>query len=148
MVIHLPSAHCRRRRKEAPNISASGLTRRCGGARCRGSLMVELLVAMAMLVGILMPVAYSIASEKRLARACYQRAVAMEIVDGELEVLAAGEWRAFTPGTHEYVARAQAATNLPPGKLLLTIQPGKVRLEWRPEVKQHGGPVTREADVQ
>ena len=66
--------------------------------RRRGALMTELFVAMALLTGALLPLAYSITSEKRLARASYQRAVAMEIVDGEMEVLAAGEWRAFSAG--------------------------------------------------
>ena len=114
---------------------------------CAGGLMVELLVALAILIGALLPMAYSIASENRLARACYQRAVAMEIVDGELEVLAAGEWRNFSAGAHEYTAHANAAVNLPPGQFLLTVVPGKVRLEWRPAVKQHGGPVVREVSV-
>ena len=123
--------------------------------------MVELLVAMALLTGALLPVAYSITSEKRYARACYQRAVAMEIVDGEMETLVAGEWRAFraspSPGGEgrgegeplfrkiEYKPNAGAATNLAPGRFLLTIADKKLRLEWRPELKQHGGAVVREA---
>src|SRR5438128_11984527 len=94
-------------------------------ARQRGALMTELLVAMVLLTSALLPLAYSIAGERRLARALYQRAVAMEIVDGEMELLAAGEWRAFTPGRSDYSVRAGAATNLPPGRFLLTIQPGQ-----------------------
>jgi type II secretory pathway pseudopilin PulG len=113
----------------------------------RGYLMIELLVAIALLTGALIPIAYSLASEKRLARATYQRAVAVEIVDGELEALAAGQWHAFTPGVHEYPVRAGAAANLPPGKFLVTIRSGKVRLEWVPAVRDHGGPVVREAVV-
>lgn len=116
-------------------------------ARQRGALLVELLVAMALLVSALLPVAYSIGSEKRFARAAYQRAVAMEIVDGEIEVLAAGEWRAFPQGTSDYLVRAGAATNLPPGRFRLTIEDRKVRLDWRPSAKQHGGPVVREVTV-
>jgi hypothetical protein len=112
--------------------------------RVRGSLMIELLVAMAILSGILLPIAYSVASERRFARAAYQRAVAMEIVDGEMEALAAGGWRAFTNGVSDYSVHAGAATNLPPGRFILTMTPEKVRLEWRPNVKQHGGPVVRE----
>jgi hypothetical protein len=108
-------------------------------------LMVELLVAMALLVAILLPFAYSFTAERRIALASYQRAVAMEIVDGEMEVLVAGEWRAFPPGTRDYHVHASAATNLPPGRFLLTVQPGKVRLRWQPALKDHGGPVTREA---
>src|SRR5712691_10335712 len=86
------------------------------------SLMIELLVAMALLTGALLPVAYSLTSEKRYARACYQRAVAMEIVDGEMETLLAGEWRAFKSGTNEYKVNAAAAANLPPGRFLLIAQ--------------------------
>jgi hypothetical protein len=109
-----------------------------------GSLMIELIVAMAILTACLLPLAYSIFSERRLARASYQRAIAMELVDGEMEILAAGEWRAFAPGKHPYSVRAAAATNLPPGEYLLTVDPGKLRLEWQPGVKRHGGAVVRE----
>jgi len=111
----------------------------------RGSLMVELLVAMALLIGVLFPLAYSLASERRLARSYYQRAVAMEIVDGEMEALLAGEWRAYSAGTHDYAVHAGAATNLPPGRFILSVQPSKLQLRWQPALKDRGGPVTREA---
>jgi hypothetical protein len=107
--------------------------------------MVELLVAVALLLGVLFPLAYSFVTERRLARAYYHRAVAMEIVDGEMEALLAGQWRAFPPGTHDYRVDAGAATNLPPGRFILTVQPDKLRLRWQPALKDHGGPVTREA---
>lgn len=116
-------------------------------ARQRGVLMAELLVAIALLVGALLPLAYSIASEKRLARSYYQRAVAMEIVDGELELLAAGAWKSFPVGTQPYVVHANAATNLPPGEFLLTIEPAKLRLEWKPALSAHGGKVGREVVI-
>lgn len=122
--------------------------RRLSRIRSGGGLMVELLVAMALLTGAVLPLAYSIAAEHRFTRVNYQRAVAMEIVDGELEVLAAGGWRHFSAGTHEYPVQAGAATNLPPGHLWLTIEPGKLRLRWQPNEKQHGGPVVREVKLQ
>lgn len=121
--------------------------RRSGRYRQSGSLMVELLVAMALLVGVLFPLAYSFAAERRLARSSYQRAVAMEIVDGEMEVLAAGQWRAFLPGAQDYRVHAGAATNLPPGHFILTVEPGKLRLRWQPARKDQGGAVTREAII-
>src|SRR2546422_8997846 len=43
--------------------------------RQRGALMVELLVAMALVAGALLPLAYSLASERRLVRATYQREI-------------------------------------------------------------------------
>ena len=109
--------------------------------------MVELLVALAILIGVLLPVAYSFVYERRLARSYYQRAVAIELVDGEMEALLAGEWRTFPAGTHDYHVRAGAATNLPPGRFTLSVQPPNLRLRWQPALKDHGGPVTRQATL-
>jgi hypothetical protein len=110
--------------------------------------MVELLVAMAILAAVVIPLAWSIISERRLARAYYQQAVAMEVLDGEMEVLLAGEWRAYSPGQHPYEIHALSATNLPPGNFTLTINSTRVRLDWLPAVKHHGGAQFREATVQ
>jgi hypothetical protein len=71
--------------------------------------------------------------ETRMLRTYYRDAVAMEILDGEMEILAAGEWRRFAEGQHELKPSANAAGNLPSGKFLLTRQLKLVRLEWRPE---------------
>lgn len=110
-------------------------------------MMAELLVAIAIFLVALLPIAYSFTAERKLARVDYERAVAMEIVDGEMEVLVAGEWRAFPSGTHPYAVNAQARTNLPPGQFTLTIESNKVRLAWQPAVKRHGGPVVREVTL-
>lgn len=109
--------------------------------------MAEMLVAVAILVAVMLPVAYSFDAEQRLARTYYTHAIAMEIVDGEMEVLLAGDWHAFAPGTHPYTPKAGSLANLPPGQFIVTVQPGKVRLEWQPAEKQYGGPVVREAAV-
>ena len=116
-------------------------------ARRTGSLSVELLVAIAILAGALLPMAYSLASEKRLVRATYQRAVAMEIVDGEMELLAGGAWHSYSDGVYKYPISARAATNLPPGQFLLTVKRPNLRLEWQPAVKMHGGKVVREVTL-
>lgn len=111
------------------------------------SLMVELLIAIALLTGALLPLAYSVAAEKKLARANYYRAIAMEIVDGEMEILAAGEWRSLSPGLHEYPVRGVATNNLPPGRFLSLVETGKVELQWLPPSRQLGGPVIRELET-
>jgi hypothetical protein len=109
--------------------------------------MTEMMVAIAILGVALLPLAYSFAKEARLLRSCYNRAVAIEIVDGEVEVLLAGEWRAFKAGTQTYVPRAQAATNLASGKFQLTLMDRRLRLEWLPMAKDRGGRVVREVTV-
>lgn len=112
-----------------------------------GFLLLELFVALGIIAAVLLPLTYGQWFETGAVRTAYQRAVAMEIVDGELEVLAAGEWRQFGPGEHEYRLRAAAATNLPPGQCRLSIQAQHLRLEWKPTGSRHGRAVVRETDV-
>jgi hypothetical protein len=114
----------------------------------RAALLAELIAAMAILTATVLPLAFSITSELRAFKACYNQALAMEIVDGEMEVLAAGEWRSFSEGTRPYLVRANAAANLPPGKFVLTVSGSLLRLEWLPEEPGHGGKAVREAAAQ
>lgn len=120
---------------------------RCRRTRSRETalLMTELMIGIAILGIAVFPLAYSFAREHQYLRGCYQRAVAMEMVDGEMEILLAGEWRAFTNGVHSLTPRAQSATNLPPGTLQLTVAGQTLRLEWLPQRNNQGGKVLREA---
>jgi len=111
----------------------------------RGSLMIELVVAMAITFTVIVPLGYSFIRELSLCHVYYQRAVAMEIVDGEMEVLAAGEWRSFVDGTQPYEVHANSAVNLPPGRFALTIFGRQLRLEWKPNEVRYGAPIVREA---
>ncbi len=113
----------------------------------RGIVVAEMVIAMAILVFALLPLGFSINSDARLMRATYQRAVAMEIVDGEMEILAAGQWRNFSEGAHDYTVHAAAAANLPPGQFLLTRTGPHLRLEWASAKKQGIRPVVREVTV-
>ena len=126
-------------------ISALGFPKANRGPRrrCSGVVTLELVVAIGILLTVMLPLAYSFVQEQRLARAYYIRAIAMQIVDGEAEVLAAGGWRAFPQGQHLYPVTAGAATNLPQGRFTLTITESEARLEWRPARASQGGPITR-----
>ena len=110
----------------------------------RAFAMVELLVAIMLLLVAVLPLAYAFTSDARLLRAGYQKAIVMELVDGELEVLAAGGWRQFTPGTHDYPLRGAATTNLPPGRCQLTLTTNVIRLEWKSAAHSGVGSVIRE----
>jgi hypothetical protein len=114
----------------------------------RGALVMELVVAMAILAIAVVPLAFSFVHERQLLRRAYTNAVAMEIVDGEMEVLAAGEWQAYPKGTHPYSVKALAATNLPRSVFELTITNKRVRLEWIPQQHHVGGRIVREAQVE
>ena len=115
--------------------------------RRSGFLMVDLAVAISLLAIAILPLAYSFMQERDWLRAEYQRGVAMEIVDGEMEILAAGGWHHFTDGTQNYPVYAPAAANLPPGKFQLTKNGSHLRLEWTPDKRRLIGPVVREVNV-
>ena len=112
--------------------------------RERGMLMVDLFVAMAIFALAIMPLAYSYVRETRLLRAEYFRGAAMEIVDGEMEILAAGEWRNLPDGSQPYAVHAGAAANLPSGRFQLTKTGNHLRLEWASDRRQGIGTVVRE----
>ncbi len=114
-------------------------------SRMRGLLMTEMMVALAILGLAILPLAYSFAQESKYLRRCYERAVAMEIVDGEMEILCAGGWRQFPNGVHRLSTSARAANKLPPGELQLTLTETHLRLEWRPAPGSPGSSVVREA---
>jgi len=100
--------------------------------RERGAaLMLELIVAMAVLTTALMPIALSIMKDQRTFRNYYFKAIAMEIVDGEMEILRSGYWREFQQGAQPYPTTAKAAGNLPEGDFILTLKGKLIRLEWK-----------------
>ena len=105
------------------------------------------MVALAILALAVLPVGYSISQERKLARAYYFRAVAMEIVDGELEVLRAGAWRQFKEGVQPYEPQAESAAQMPPGRFTLTVTGEHLRLAWQAEGKGPGSAVVREGRV-
>lgn len=115
--------------------------------RQSGVLMTDLMIGLAIFALALLPLGLSFAKEMQLVRAHYWRGLAMGIVDGEMEVLAAGEWRAFADGQSLYVVRAPAATNLPPGVFQFTKSGQHLRLEWRPAERKGIGAVVREVTV-
>lgn len=122
-------------------------TRRASLRSQRGSAMADILCALSLLAAALIPLSVSFYSEQKVLRTHYEHAVVMEIVDGEMEILRAGEWRAWREGTHDYPIKAAAAKSLPPGKFTLTRTGQTLRLEWTPDKGGSGGKVVREAVV-
>jgi len=109
--------------------------------------MTDIIVGMAILTLAIMPITYSFVHERQLLRVEYFRSVAVEIVDGEMEILAAGEWRDFPDGTQVYTVHAKAAARLPSGHFQLTKSGNHLRLEWKSDVRRGIGEVVREITV-
>jgi hypothetical protein len=110
----------------------------------RGALATECIIALAILVTTAIPLSLAFLDEMKVCRAYYYHAAAMELIDGEMEVLLAGEKTQFGPGEHDYQPRGRAVTNLPSGKFKLTVLSDRLRLDWAPTVRNHTGKVSRE----
>ena len=110
--------------------------------------MAELIGAMLVLTLAIMPITVMLLKDQRACREYYYKAVAMGIVDGEMEVLRAGFWKKFKQGAQPYPTNAHSVTNLPAGELLLTLEGQKMRLEWKPkEQRFQSVHVVREVDL-
>jgi len=119
-----------------------------GGRRERGYfLMTDLIVGMAILTIAIMPLAYSFIHDRQLLRAEYYRSVAVEVADGEMEILAAGAWRDLPDGQQVYTVHANAVAHLPPGHFQLTKTGKHLRLEWKTDARHGIGNVVREITV-
>lgn len=114
----------------------------------RGLLELDLVVALAILALAVIPLAFSFIDGRKALRADYCRAVANEIVDGEMEILVAGNWKDFPDGSHAYLVHCRAANNLPPGHFELTKNGKHLRLEWTPNTRVGVGAVVREITIQ
>ncbi len=115
--------------------------------RSRGFLEVDLLVGLAILSLAIVPLGYSFAHERQVLKMEYFRSVANEIVDGEMEILTAGDGKHFPDGSQNYSVHASAAAALPPGHFQLTKTGKHLRLEWKSDEKHGIGAVIREITV-
>jgi hypothetical protein len=115
--------------------------------RTAGFLEVDLAIGLAILTLAVVPLGYAFARERQVLKIEYARSVANEIVDGEMEILVAGDWKNFPDGPQNYSVHANAAAGLPPGRFQLTKNSNRLRLEWNADEKRGIGTVVRETTV-
>lgn len=114
----------------------------------RGFASMDLFLAMAIFLFGFFSVAYLSNRELRLARSGYYDAIAMALVDGEFEVLAAGAWSQLPEGQSPYRSKAPTMESLPPGTFRATRTAGFIRLEWIPRGKGNGRHIVRELPLE
>jgi hypothetical protein len=128
-------------------LELSKVNQRRRDQRQRAVLEMDLLMAMTILTLAILPLGFSFARERAVLRAEYFRSAADEIVDGEMEVLVAGDWKNYPDGAQNYTVHANAAAHLPVGHFELTKNGNHLRLEWTPDHKEGIGIITREITV-
>ena len=112
--------------------------------RQRGFLQIDLAVALAILGIAILPLGYSFQRERKALQIEYQRSVINELVDGEMEILAAGAAKNLPDGSQNLVVKSNAAEKLPLGHFQLTKTGTHLRLEWAADEKCGISPIARE----
>lgn len=109
--------------------------------------MVDLMVGLAIFTIAMAPLGYSFARERQALRIEYFHGVINELVDGEMEILAAGAAKNLPDGSRIYPVQSRAAANLPAGHFQLTKTGNHLHLEWRADEKCGLSPVVRETTL-
>jgi len=122
-------------RMASANDEKSGFDPRRKRRQEMGMLMAELFAALAIFSLLVLTIAAPLSMDQSMVRQAMHRAIAMQIVDGEMEVLAAGAWRSYEEGERDFLVTCKAVESLPKGKFVLTVNGQKLRLQWREFVK-------------
>ena len=106
-------------------------------------LQLDVAIALTVLALVFIPLSVSSSGGLDLARRHYFEAVALQLIDGEMDVLLAGERRKYTPGEHRITPVGEAVQNLPEGKFVLTVKQKQLTLTWVPTKRAKWGRVER-----
>lgn len=117
-------------------------------SHCRnGFLQVDLIAGLAILTIAIVPLGFAFAREQKVLRMEYYRAVINQIVDGEMEILAAGAAKNIPDGTQPIAITSRAIEKLPLGNFKLTKTGNQLRVEWSPDEKCGISTVVRETTL-
>ena len=123
------------------------LSRTTRVARCRAFLQLDVAVAITVLALVFIPLSISSSGDLDLARRHYFEAVALQLIDCEMDVLLAGERRKYTTGEHRITPVGEAVQNLPEGEFVLTVHDQKLTLAWVPTKRAKWGRVERVVEL-
>ena len=110
-------------------------------------LQLDVAIAITVLALVFIPLSVSSSGDLDLARRHYFEAVALQLIDGEMDVLLAGERRKYTTGEHRITPVGEAVQNLPEGEFVLTVHDQKLTLAWVPTKRAKWGRVERVVEL-
>ena len=110
-------------------------------------LQLDVAIALTVLALVFIPLSVSSSGGLDLARRHYFEAVALQLIDGEMDVLLAGERQKYTTGEHRIKPVGDAVQNLPEGKFVLTVQDEKLTMAWVPTKRAKWGRIERVVEL-
>lgn len=111
--------------------------------RTAGAIHLEAILALALTAAVLLPLSGVVVSQRRIASDLARHLAMIELVDGEMELIASGDWVRFSEGTHSIPLPAPDGFVPPVGELTLVRQGREFRLAWQPTHRWIGGGIER-----
>ena len=108
-----------------------------------GAIHLEAILALALTAAVLLPISGIVVSQRRIASDLTRHLTMIELVDGEMELIAAGDWVRYPEGTHSVPLPSPEGFVPPVGELTLVRQGREFSLAWRPANRWIGGGIER-----
>ena len=115
--------------------------------RCLAFIQLDIAVAIVILGLIFIPLSVTSSAKLDLARRHHFEAVALNLIDGEIDVLLAGEIKKYKLGKSLITPPGEAVGSLPKGEFILTLNEKTIKLEWVPKKLTKWGRIQREVNL-
>ena len=110
-------------------------------------IQLDLMLAVSILMLLFIPFGVTSSGKLDLARRQHFEAVALQMIDGELDVLLAGERQKYPLGEHKITPPGAAVKTLPVGEYILVVKENQLSIAWVPEKEAKWGRVEREVTL-
>ena len=110
-------------------------------------IQLDVAVAIVILMLVFIPLTVTSSSKLDLARRHHVEAVVLHLIDGEIDVLLAGEKEKYNFGEHRINPAGEAAEDLPKGDFILTLKKNQLSLVWIPVKPAKWGRIERKVNL-
>ncbi len=110
-------------------------------------IQLDVAVAIVILMLVFIPLTVTSSSKLDLARRHHVEAVVLQLIDGEIDVLLAGEQEKYNFGEHRITPAGEAAEDLPKGEFILTLKEKQLSLAWVPVKLAKWGRIERAVNL-
>ena len=110
-------------------------------------VQLDVMGAIVILMLVFIPLTVTSSRKLDLARRHHVEAVVLQLIDGEIDVLLAGEHKKYNFGEHRITPAGEAAEDLPKGDFILTLKKKQLSLVWIPVKQAKWGRIDREVNL-
>lgn len=110
-------------------------------------IQLDVAVAIAILMLVFIPLTVTSSGKLDLARRHHVEAVVLQLIDGEIDVLLAGELKKYKAGEQRITPSGDVVEMLPKGDFVLTVKEKQLELVWVPVKLSKWGRIERAVNL-